>query len=69
MRITQEQIDILNLINRSKSTRYGWKQCAPIIFEKLITSIPDDLVEKDYEKNRVRFTKEGSIVVKWVGHE
>jgi hypothetical protein len=45
-KMTQEQRDVLNLIARSPDRGNGWRTCSPVLFDKLISSMPDSLVEK-----------------------
>jgi hypothetical protein len=66
MSLTQQQKDLLKLIERSPDSGDGWRNCAPKIFEDFIVKMPDELVEKDLEQKRARFTVAGQAVVDWM---
>jgi len=66
MQLTQQQRDILHLLMRSPDSGDGWRMCSPIVFEKVIVPMSDELVEKDTDQKRVRLTEEGKTVFKWM---
>lgn len=66
MKITQEQKSTLSLLMRSPDRGDGWRTCSPVLFEKLIVPMPDELVEKDAENLKCRLTAEGNTLVEWL---
>ena len=66
MALSEKEISIIQLIKRSQDTGDGWRNCNPALFDQLILNMTDELVEKDYNKKRVRFTEEGLVVIKWI---
>jgi hypothetical protein len=66
MKATELQIDVLKLILRSPDRGNGWRSCAPVLFEKLIKDMPDELVEKDADGLRARLTDDGEALAEWM---
>jgi len=66
MKITQEQKATLDLLMRSPDRGDGWRTCSPILFEKLIVPMPDELVEKDVEQKKCRLTEEALTLIEWM---
>lgn len=64
-KLTQSQRDVLSLILRSPDRGDRWRTCSPTIFDKLISDMPDALVEKDAERLRVRLTREAETILFW----
>ncbi len=61
--ITQQQSDTLRLIARSPRDADGWSKCGIAVFEELIRSMPDSLV--DQSDGKVRLTSEARVLLKW----
>lgn len=66
MPLSQQQKDLMKLLQRSPDSGDGWRNCAPKIFENFILPMPDELIEKDIEKKQARFTVAGQAVVDWM---
>lgn len=66
MILSQQQKDTLKLLRRSPDRGDGWRNCVPKLFQNLIMPMPDELVKKDIEHTRARFTVAGQSVVDWM---
>lgn len=65
-KLTQQQKDCINLILRSQDLGEGWRQCSPKIFEIIIQTLPEELLERKEQNQQVRLTTEGQTVSKWL---
>lgn len=63
---TKAQLDTIKLIQRSPDRGDGWRSCSRVLFDGLISIMPDELVEKDEEGLRVRLTKDGETLAAWM---
>lgn len=66
MKLTNEQYNTLMLVTRSTDIGGGWRKCSSIVFQKLVIPMPDELFEKDVERERVRLTEKGLTLVQWL---
>jgi hypothetical protein len=64
--ITENQKIMLRLIERSPDTGDGWRPVSKPLWKHVLEQSHPDLTEIDYENHRVRFTLEGTIVMKYL---
>jgi len=55
---------MLRLTQRSEDIGDGWRQCSHTVFA-LLLGFPEELMEQDLPKHRVRVTSAGEAVVKY----
>jgi len=61
----RSQINALCLLRQSKDIGGGWRQVSEVLW-RLTDNMPDDLVEKDAEAHRVRFTERGKVIMDYL---
>lgn len=66
MKLTNQQQSTLQLIMRSPDIGGGWRTCSSVVFQKLVIPMPDELFEKDVEREMVRLTEKGLTLVEWL---
>lgn len=66
MKLTNEQYDTLSLVMRSPDIGGGWRTCSSVVFQELVIPMPDELFEKDVEREIVRLTEKGLTLVEWL---
>ena len=68
MTLSENQIIFLKLVLRSPDAGDGWRNVSRIVWNVIkeqAESLPE-LIEIDKEASRLRFTKEGEIVVRYL---
>lgn len=67
MKLTREQKNLLELIERSKDIGGGWKQVNDTLWAGLVLKIDlGELAELDHENKRIRLTREGKFLLVWL---
>ncbi len=64
-KLTDRQRDMLRLVQRSPDIGDGWRQVSEMLWPLVTSSGHTELLEKDAENLRVRFTQEGKTVVRF----
>lgn len=66
MKLSDNSIAILRLIERSNSDEHGWCTVSNMVFP-LLSNIPSELIEtKEDDRKFVRLTEQGKIVLKYL---
>lgn len=66
MRLDDRQTNFIKLILRSEDVGDGWRQCSDVLYEHFLSYLPEELVEWDHDQKRVRLTREGDIVARYL---
>jgi hypothetical protein len=67
MTLTQDQKDMLRLINRSTDSGDGWRgPLREYMWELVESRSHPELMELDYENKRVRLTPDGLTVLRYL---
>jgi len=64
--LTPKQKSMLALLLRSPDEGDGWRQCSPLVWPLVQSTIPADLIEKDYANLRVRLSEQGVTVARFM---
>jgi len=65
-KITENQRIMLQLIKRSPDIGDGWRQVSGTLWPLVGEQAHPDLTELDADTKRVRFTKEGETIMRYV---
>ena len=66
MKLTNQEIDFLKLINRSPSDEHGWRQVSNLLWDFVIEFPKRELIEIDELQKRVRFSPRGKVLVEYI---
>ena len=66
-KLTDVQLDVIQLIDRTPDRGDNWRNISPNVFDKLIKPMPSELVEIDESTTpkRARLTDVGRILLEW----
>ena len=67
--LTEEQVSMLHLINRSKKDGVGWSRVSFMLadgVQRIASQVPELVETKQDVRLYVRLTPEGAIVVKYI---
>lgn len=66
MTLSDMQRAAITVIVRSDDIGDRWRQCHSGVFDLLANLLPDELVEFDKVLKRVRLTRDGETLARWV---
>ena len=67
MKLQDEEISFLRLIERSDDIGDGWRQCSPILWNHFIQGFHHtELIELKENEKQVRLSERGKIVVEYL---
>ena len=66
-KISPEDRALLRLVERSKGDGEGWRQVNSQLWPLVLQCAHPDLTELDHKNKRIRFTPEGTIVMRYLG--
>ena len=67
-KLTVQQADTLKLCARTPVDERGFSKCAPLIYEKLVSKMPAELIDHEVidGEHRVRLTDEARAILKYL---
>lgn len=67
-KLSKEQHDCLRLCQRSKADPYGWIKCSPKMYNYIIKTLPEDLLDRHESviSKSVRLTDRALIVLEYL---
>ena len=66
MKLSQQSIDFIKLIQRAPDIGEGWRQSDPLIY-RFVREFPNqELLERDDERLRVRLSSDGLVLARYL---